>query len=120
MLIQQQKIHLSAYSRLYDLIVSKENIFRRINELIDFSFIYDELLSKYCLSNGRNGYFRSQFEENTEINIEKTISGWYYIETRHRAHIQNHKDAKKIQQKKKRAYCEDLKHRNKLLFLIHF
>ncbi len=26
---------------------------RKINELIDFSFIYDELLNKYCPNNGR-------------------------------------------------------------------
>lgn len=54
MLLQQQKIQLSSYSELYDLIVPKENLLRKINELIDFSFIYDELLNKYCLNNGRN------------------------------------------------------------------
>lgn len=35
------------------MIVPKENILRKINELIDFSFIYDELLDKYCSNNGR-------------------------------------------------------------------
>ena len=54
MLVQQQKIQLSTYSDLYDLIVPKDNLLRKINELIDFSFIYDELVNKYCLSNGRN------------------------------------------------------------------
>src|SRR5688572_11264038 len=54
MLLQQQKIQLSAYSDLYDLIVPQENLLRKINELIDFSFIYDELIDKYCLNNGRN------------------------------------------------------------------
>jgi len=54
MLLQQQKMQLSAYSGLYDLIIPQENLLRKINELIDFSFIYEELLSKYCLSNGRN------------------------------------------------------------------
>jgi transposase len=53
MLVQQQKIQFSAYSSLYDLIVPKDNMLRKINELIDFSFIYDELLNKYCLNNGR-------------------------------------------------------------------
>jgi transposase len=38
---------------LYDLLVPKENILRKINDLIDFSFIYDELLNKYCTTNGR-------------------------------------------------------------------
>jgi transposase len=54
MLLQQQKIQLSAYSDLFDLIVPKDNLLRKINELIDFSFIYDELASKYCSNNGRN------------------------------------------------------------------
>ncbi|WHF51171.1 IS1182 family transposase [Chryseobacterium gotjawalense] len=54
MLVQQEKLALSSYSGLYDLIVPRENLLRKINELIDFSFIYDELLNKYCLSNGRN------------------------------------------------------------------
>lgn len=54
MLLQQQKIQLSAYSDLYDLIVPKDNLLRKINELIDFTFIYDELVTKYCSNNGRN------------------------------------------------------------------
>lgn len=54
MLIQQQEIPLSAYSDLYDLVVPQDNLLRKINELIDFSFIYEELVSKYCPNNGRN------------------------------------------------------------------
>ena len=54
MLVQQQKLQLSTYSDLYDLIVPKDNLLRKINELIDFSFIYDELVNKYCANNGRN------------------------------------------------------------------
>jgi transposase len=53
MLVQQQTIQFSEHSPLYDLIVPKENILRKINDLIDFSFIYDELLNKYCTNNGR-------------------------------------------------------------------
>jgi transposase len=53
MLAQQQKIQLSAYSGLYDLIVPKDNLLRKINELIDFAFIYEELVDKYCSNNGR-------------------------------------------------------------------
>jgi len=52
-LVQQQTIRFSEHSTLYDLIVPKENILRKINDLIDFSFIYDELLNKYCADNGR-------------------------------------------------------------------
>lgn len=39
---------------IYDLVVPKENILRQINELVDFSFIMEELKAKYCLDNGRN------------------------------------------------------------------
>ena len=53
MLLKQQTIQFSSHSTLYDLIVPKENILRKINDLIDFSFIYDELLNKYCTTNGR-------------------------------------------------------------------
>lgn len=39
---------------IYDIVVPKDNILRQINELVDFSFIYEELKTKYCLDNGRN------------------------------------------------------------------
>ena len=53
MLLQQNKIQFSDYSSLYDLIVPKANLLRKINDLIDFSFVYDELVNKYCHNNGR-------------------------------------------------------------------
>ena len=53
MLAQQQRIQISAFSGLYDLIVPKDNLLRKINELIDFNFIYQELVDKYCSNNGR-------------------------------------------------------------------
>src|SRR5882762_10893736 len=53
MLAQQQQIQFSAFSGLYDLIVPKDNLLRKINELIDFTFIHEELVGKYCLNNGR-------------------------------------------------------------------
>jgi len=53
MVVQQQTIQFSEHFSLYDLIVPENNLLRKINELIDFSFIYDELLNKYCTTNGR-------------------------------------------------------------------
>ncbi|WPU91537.1 IS1182 family transposase [Mucilaginibacter sabulilitoris] len=53
MLNQQQQIQFSAFSGLYDLIVPQDNLLRKINDLIDFTFINDELVSKYCTTNGR-------------------------------------------------------------------
>lgn len=54
MIAKQETFNLSPYTALYDLIIPKDNMLRQINELIDFSFILDELQSKYCLDNGRN------------------------------------------------------------------
>lgn len=53
MLVEQQSLCLSSYSELYDLIIPKDHLLRKINELIDFSFVYKELASKYCQDNGR-------------------------------------------------------------------
>lgn len=39
---------------IYNIVVPKDNLLRKINELIDFSFVYDELKDKYCFDNGRN------------------------------------------------------------------
>ena len=53
MLSSQLKLNLSYYSDLYDRIIPKDHILRKINEIVDFSFVYEELESKYCLNNGR-------------------------------------------------------------------
>lgn len=53
MLEQQQTISFSDYSSLYDLIIPKDNLLRQINDLVDFSFVYQELQDKYCHDNGR-------------------------------------------------------------------
>lgn len=39
----QQKLMISQYLDLYDIVVPKDNMLRQINELVDFSFVYDEL-----------------------------------------------------------------------------
>ena len=54
MISKQNEMVLSPYMALYDLIIPKDNVLRQINELVDFTFILDELQSKYCLDNGRN------------------------------------------------------------------
>ena len=53
MLLPQEKKQFSEYSSLYELIVPKDNLLRKIKDLIDFSFVYDELANKYCHNNGR-------------------------------------------------------------------
>ncbi|EDL64276.1 transposase [Bacillus sp. SG-1] len=39
---------------LYDIVVPQDNMLRRIVDLIDFTFIFEELKDKYCHDNGRN------------------------------------------------------------------
>lgn len=53
-MVAPQQSHLSEEHRsFYDRIIPRQNLLRKINELIDFSFVYDELASKYCHTNGR-------------------------------------------------------------------
>ena len=57
MLNTQGKIKFSEYAVLYDMLIPADNKYRLIDELIDFSFIYDELKDKYCLDNGRKAAY---------------------------------------------------------------
>ena len=50
----QTEMSFSKYASLYDRIIPKNHMLRRISEEIDFTMIEDELISKYCLDNGRN------------------------------------------------------------------
>ena len=54
MVEQQQKLVLSPYMDIYELAIPKDSLLRQIKELVDFGFIYEELIDKYCLGNGRN------------------------------------------------------------------
>lgn len=54
MIQNQQSMVFSSYMDIYDLVVPTDNLLRKINDLIDFSFVYEELKDKYCHDNGRN------------------------------------------------------------------
>ena len=54
MIKNQQTMMFSPYMDIYELVVPKDNFLRKINDLVDFSFVYDELKEKYCHVNGRN------------------------------------------------------------------
>ncbi|MDQ6596094.1 IS1182 family transposase [Bacillus salipaludis] len=54
MIQNQQSMIFSPYMDIYDLVVPKDNLLRKINDSVDFSFIYEELKDKYCHVNGRN------------------------------------------------------------------
>lgn len=53
MLVQNKKTSSSPFFSLYDIIIDKDHPLRKIKELIDFSFVFDELKNNYCLNNGR-------------------------------------------------------------------
>ena len=53
-MLKNDQPQLNLYADFYDKIIPKDNLLRQIKEIVDFSFIYDELESKYCLTNGRN------------------------------------------------------------------
>ena len=47
MLNTQGEIKFSEHAVLYDMLIPADNKYRLIDELIDFSFIYDELKDKF-------------------------------------------------------------------------
>ncbi len=54
MISTQETFNLSPYMAIYDIVVPKDNMLRQINDLVDFSFVLEELKNKYCHDNGRN------------------------------------------------------------------
>lgn len=54
MLQQDSILPLSEHIRLYDMLIPKTNLLRQLNELVDFTFVYDELRSKYSEGMGRS------------------------------------------------------------------
>jgi hypothetical protein len=53
MLNGQQEILISKYADLYDILIKLDHMLRQIKELVDFTFIYDELEKNYHLTFGR-------------------------------------------------------------------
>ncbi|MBP3920022.1 MAG: IS1182 family transposase [Bacilli bacterium] len=50
----QLELGFSNHSELYDILIDKDNFWRQMNDMIDFSFIYDFLKDKYSTTMGRN------------------------------------------------------------------
>ena len=49
----QLELNLSKYYELYNLVIKPENFWRQLNDMVDFSFVYDELKDKYSSTMGR-------------------------------------------------------------------
>ncbi|MCL2026138.1 MAG: transposase, partial [Leptospirales bacterium] len=54
MLSTTMQLKFSDFEGLYNRLIPKSHILRQMNDLVDFSFVFDELKDKYCLDNGRN------------------------------------------------------------------
>ncbi|MBQ2917603.1 MAG: IS1182 family transposase [Clostridia bacterium] len=49
----QTTLNLSNYANLYDILIAKNNFWRQLDEMVDFSFVYEELREKYSSTMGR-------------------------------------------------------------------
>ena len=54
MLCVNEQLQLSEYEGLYDRLIPQNHILRQINDMVNFSFVIEELREKYCQDNGRN------------------------------------------------------------------
>ena len=54
-MIKEVKLMLSPYSELYEILIPKEHMLRKLNEIVDFSFVEEALKDTYTLDNGRPG-----------------------------------------------------------------
>lgn len=52
-MLKQPTLPLYNSIAIYEKLVPKSNLLRKMNDLLDFSFVYDELSNKYCKNNGR-------------------------------------------------------------------
>lgn len=50
---KDKEMSLSEYSKLYDILISGDNFWRRLNTEVDFSFINEEIQTNYSLTMGR-------------------------------------------------------------------
>lgn len=53
MISTQKELNFNACSELYDALVNKDRFLPRFHDEVDFSFIFNELVSRYCPDNGR-------------------------------------------------------------------
>ena len=52
-MLKQEALVLSPHIELYDKLIPSDHLLRQLNELVDFSFVYNELVDTYCLDSGR-------------------------------------------------------------------
>ena len=50
---EQLELNFSKYSELYDIVIKPDNFWKQLNDMVDFSFVYEELKDKYSSTMGR-------------------------------------------------------------------
>ena len=50
---KQLELSFSKYTELYDIVISSDNFWKQLNDMVDFSFVYEELKDKYSSTMGR-------------------------------------------------------------------
>lgn len=108
MLPKQQSFILSPYIELYNILIPKGNLLRRMDELVDFSFVYEELNERYCQDNGRTAVDPvGMFRKEDEFDFNKD-AGMYVCRAGHLA-IRRARQGKKGQGKnQKDTYFYDI------------
>ena len=72
----QTTINLSNYSSLYNILIVKNNFWRQLNEMLDFSFVFEELKEKYSSTMGRKA------EEVVRMFKYLLLKGYYKLSDR--------------------------------------
>lgn len=49
----QLELNFSKHTELYDILIRPDNFWKQLNDMVDFSFVYDELKDKYSSTMGR-------------------------------------------------------------------
>ena len=49
----QLELNFSKYSELYDIVIKPDDFWRQLNDMVDFSYVYEELKDKYSSTMGR-------------------------------------------------------------------
>ena len=50
---EQLELNFSKYQELYDIVIKPDNFWKQLNDMVDFSFVYEELKDKYSSTMGR-------------------------------------------------------------------
>lgn len=50
---EQLELNFSKYIELYDILIKPDNFWKQLNDMVNFSFVYEELKNKYSSTMGR-------------------------------------------------------------------